>query len=103
MTVLRIELLTQPVSVTPAAKSIQRVAPNQKSPPITLKNHVKNHMSHMNVRHIAFGARGWLCDCVMPVAFTVTALIMENAPNLRTLIFGEFPNLQCENAPRGTQ
>jgi hypothetical protein len=29
----------------------------------------------------------------------VVELISENASNLRTLIFGEFPNLHCENAP----
>ena len=34
---------------------------------------------------------------------TVIALIIENAPNLRTPILGEFPNLHCENAPRVTQ
>ena len=32
---------------------------------------------------------------------TVPELIIENAPNLRTLIFGEIPNLYCENAPCG--
>ena len=30
---------------------------------------------------------------------TVSELIIENAGNLRTLIFGEFRNLHCENAP----
>ena len=30
---------------------------------------------------------------------TVLELISETASNLRTLIFGEFPNLHCENAP----
>ena len=29
---------------------------------------------------------------------TVLELISETASNLRTLIFGEFPNLHCENA-----
>ena len=28
-----------------------------------------------------------------PIMNTVTTLIIENAPNLRTLIFGEIPNL----------
>ena len=34
---------------------------------------------------------------------TVLELISETASNLRTLIFGEFPNFYCENAPRVTQ
>eukprot|EP01043_Picozoa_sp_COSAG02_P016652 COSAG02_NODE_737_length_17855_cov_18.729049_12_plen_48_part_00 len=34
---------------------------------------------------------------------TVTELIIETAPNLRTVIFGEIPNLHCENAPLMTQ
>ena len=48
---------------------------------------------------VVAGAIATVLFALQKSSCTVDELISENAWNLRTLIFGEFRNLHCENAP----